>query len=192
MIVDLKIKEGFFRPKKKVGGSHFPAEFNFLILDWLTLQNPLQSFSPKKPALPGQNHPGLGLGKKVLDLFIYLARITKKDGIIAFPAYFHNALLFSRYFSFLNPDKEAEVRAIEKSFPDVSFRQLAWIVYLGCMKDRENKVYEWKAEEQVFPLNRTFKSYFGSRIYKKRMKESLRKFNFSIDWNCYSKKRKIG
>lgn len=188
LIVDLKIKKGKFKIKNKFALNFLPPQYDFLILEWLTLQNPIQDFTQEKPPLPGQNHPGLSLGKKVLDIFVYLARITKKDGLIANPAYFHNALLFSRAFHFLNPHKEAEVQVIRGSFSDVSFKNLAWIVHLNCLRRDNDKVYEWNAEEQVHPLNKKLKSYFDSKEYKKEVKESQEKLNFSIDWECYKTK----
>lgn len=191
LIVDLKIREGKFKPKKDFFVGDFPPEYKFLILEWLTLQNPLQSFTPEKPPLPGQIHPGLSLGKKVLDVFVYIARLTRNDGILAFPAYFHNALLFSRYFHFLNPEKQAEVIAIKRSTHDVNFKELAWIVYLECLRDKDNKIYEWKAEEQVYPLSKKLRSYFDSKMYKKHVKENKKNIYFSIDWDCYEKKHKL-
>lgn len=188
LVVDLKIKEGTFKPKKELTISPFLKKCRFLILDWLTLQNPLQNFTLERPALPGQNYPGLSLGKKVMDIFIYLARLTRNDGLLAYPAYFHNALLFLRYFNFLNPDKEAEVIAIKKSFPKVTFKQLAWIVHLGCLRSRDNKIYEWEAEEQVYPINKTLKGYLDSKDYKKRVKEAQKDFHFWIDWDCFKRK----
>lgn len=188
LIVDLKIREGRLKPRDK---PPFPPEFfefEFLILEWLTLQNPLLHFSRKRPPLPGQRHPGLGLGKKVVDIFVYLARLTHKDGVLAFPAYFHNALLFTRYFHFLNPEKQGEVLAIEKAFPDIPFKHLAWIVYLNCLREEGGKVYEWVAEEQVFPLNRSLKDYFDSKAYKQMVRESVATRCFQVDWACYEKK----
>jgi hypothetical protein len=190
VVVDLKIKEGVFHPKKEYSSGLPLSEYRFLILEWLTLQNPLMSFSGDRSPLPGQKHPGLNLGKRVLDIFIYLARITKKDGLLAFPAYFHNALLFSRYFHFLNPEKKGEVLSIKKAFPEVPFKKLAWIVYLGCLREKKGGIYEWKAEEMVYPLNKGLKSYFGSRPYKQRAKKSQRSFQFEIDWECYKKQEK--
>lgn len=188
MVVDLKIKEGVFHPKKKIA-SFFPlSEYEFLILDWLTLQNPLLDFSLEKSPLPGQKHPGLNLGKKVFDIFVYLARLSRKDGILAFPNYFHNALLFSRYFHFLNPEKLGEVLAIKATFPEVSFKKLAWIVYLECMRDKKGRKYEWKAEEQIFPLNKALINYFDSKAYKEKVKKSQEMLSFEIDWECYKKK----
>ncbi|MCJ7680323.1 MAG: hypothetical protein MUP70_06350, partial [Candidatus Aminicenantes bacterium] len=98
LIVDLKIKEGRYQPRDP---SAFPINFEpfqFLILEWLTLQNPKLSFQPGYAPLPGQNKPSLGLGRKVLEQFVYLARLNGNSGLLAFPAYFHNAILFSRRF----------------------------------------------------------------------------------------------
>ena len=188
MIADLKIREGRFRVKNEFALKFLSSEYDFLILEWLTLQNPLQEFTPERPPLPGQNYPGLSLGKKVLDIFAYLARLTKKDGLLAYPAYFHNALLFSRQFSFINPAKEAEVHTIRKSFPQVSFKDLAWIVHLNCLKWENDETYEWKAEQQIYPLNKAMKKYFDSKAYKEKVKNCQRSLGFTIDWECYRKK----
>lgn len=187
LIVDLKIREGKIIPKSHLSLAPAFFDYNFLVLEWLTLQNPLLDFSEKKPPLPGQIHPGLSLGKKVLDIFVYLGRLTRKDGLLAFPAYFHNALLFTRYFQFLNPEKQGEILAIRKSFSKLPFKHLAWVVYLNCLSE-EGKTYEWKAEEQVFPLNKAIKNYLDSKFYKEKVKKSLKKRQYSINWECFRKK----
>jgi hypothetical protein len=191
LIVDLKIREGLFHPQEKLTLRPPIQHFKFLIIEWLTLQNPLLGFSGEKSPLPGQKHPGLNLGKKVLDIFVYLARISHLDGLLAFPAYFHNALLFSRQFQFINPVKQAEIVAIQKSFRDVAFKHLAWIVYLECMRDQDGNIYKWEAEEQVFSLNKTLKNYLQSEAYQKEYKKNLKKFRFTIDWDCYRKKQDV-
>jgi len=188
LIVDLKIKEGRFIPRKKVP-EYLPfSEYKFLMLEWLTLQNPLLSFSKDTLPLPGQKHPGLNLSRKVIDVFIYLARLNKTDGILAFPAYFHNAILFSRYFHFLDPGKEAEVMAIRKAAVSIPFKQLAWIVYLNCLRREDGMLYEWIAEEQVHPLNSKLKKYFNSNEYKDEVKNLQGNLHFSIDWDTYNNK----
>jgi len=189
LIVDLKIKEGTFRPKEELAPNIPLPQFKFLNLEWLTLQNPLLEFGGDLTPLPGQKHPGLNLGKKVLDIFVYLARLCRLDGLLAYPAYFHNALLFSRHFRFLNPQKRGEVRSIRKTFRNISFKQLAWIVHLECLKDKAGGVFKWEAEEQVYPLNKALKSYFDSRAYKRKVKKSQEKYNFMIDWDLFEKKK---
>jgi hypothetical protein len=189
LVVDLKIREGTFRPKQKIDELFPLPNFRFLILEWLTLQNPLQEFTGDRAPLPGQKHPGLSLGKKVLDIFVYLGRISRLDGLLAYPAYFHNALLFCRHFRFLNPEKQAEVLSIQKSFRQIPFKKLAWIVHLDCLRDRDNNVYKWQAEEQVYPLNKALKVYLNSKDYDKSVKQNMKKGQFSVDWDCYAEKQ---
>jgi hypothetical protein len=188
VVVDLKIREGRLAPKDYLRLSPEFFEHEHLVLEWLTLQNPRLSFSEKRPPLPGQQHPGLGLRKKVVDIFVYLARLLRKDGLLAFPAYFHNAVLFSRFFYFLNPEKLAEVLAIEKSFPKIPFKHLAWVVYLNCLRRGDGSIYEWKAQEQVYPIHKDIKGYFDSKGYKRVVKRTLRESSFTIDWDGYEKK----
>ena len=189
LVVDLKIREGSFQPKQKLASLLPLPSFRFLILEWLTLQNPFQEFSGDRIPLPGQKHPGLNLSKKILDTFTYLARINSLDGILAFPAYFHNALLFCRYFRFLNPEKQAEVLAIQKTFHRLPFKKLAWVVHLDCLRDRDNATYKWEAEEQVIPLNKVLKAHLDSKEYARSVKQSMKKLRFAIDWECYKEKQ---
>ena len=189
LVVDLKIKESRYRINNEIGFEWLLSEFEFLTLEWLTLQNPLQEFSKKKAPLPGQKHPGLSLGKKVVDLFIYLARLNRNDGILAFASYFHNALLFSRYFHFINPEKKAEILAIRKTFSKLSFNELAWIVHLDCLLVNGKNIYKWRAEEQVYPMNKLLAKYFNSRHYKEKVKAAQKHNVYSIDWEVYNRKR---
>lgn len=191
MVVDLKIKECRYSIDNKIGFEWPLPEFKFLSLEWLTLQNPLQEFTEEKTPLPGQKYPGLGLGKKIVDLFIYLARLNRNDGILAFSSYFHNALLFSRYFNFINPEKKAEILAIRKMFSKLSFKELAWIVHLDCLKIGGKDIYKWTAEEQVYPMNKLLEKYFSSREYKNKVRDAQKHTVFTIDWEAYYRKRKL-
>jgi len=192
VIVDLKIRETEFRPRPpQPPVPRLPPlpPLQCLALEWLTLQNPLLDFSENRPPLPGQAHPGLKLGHKVLDIFVYLARLLHKDALLAFPAYFHNALLFSRYFRFFNPRKEAEVMAIRHAFLHVPFKNLAWAVHLGCLRRSDGSTYEWTAEEQIHPLNRALKGYFDSRAYRDAVKILSRPGEYAIDWEAFERKQ---
>jgi hypothetical protein len=192
IIVDLKIRETEFLPpalEPPIPGLPSIPPLRALALEWLTLQNPLAGFNERRPALPGQAHPGLKLGHKVLDIFVYLARLLHKDALLAFPAYFHNALLFSRYFRFFNPRKEAEVMAIRHAFLHIPFKNLAWAVHLGCLRRSDGSVYAWTSEVQVYPLNRALRAYFDSRAYRDTVKGLIRPEGFAIDWEAFERKQ---
>jgi hypothetical protein len=188
LIVDLKIRESEYPLKVRLGGLNAVLSPRCLVLEWLTLQNPLEEFTEKHPPLPGQTRPGLSLSKKIMDTFVYLARLTRKDCLLAFPAYFHNALLFSRYFRFLNPEKEAEVAVIRRTFSHMPFKQLAWVVHLNCLRRKDGSVYEWRSEEQVYPLNRALREYFESRDYRDRVKAAQKGLAFTVDREGFRKK----
>jgi hypothetical protein len=193
VVVDLKIRDTIFRPKNALAEVTSHSAFKLLFVEWLTLQNPLLKFTPERPALPGQKYPGLKLGKKILDIFAYLAWINNSDGIMAFPCYFHNALLFMRTFRFLRPEKRGEVLAIRRAFSRViPFHKLAWVVHLNCLRDGEGQIYEWKAEEQIYPMNKSLKSYFFSREYKEKVKEVEQSLKFIVDWELFEKKMAEG
>jgi hypothetical protein len=190
MIVDIKIKEADFVPRSALEGlPPFPPQ-KALAFEWLTLQNPVQKFSEQFTPLPGQARPGLSLGPKIMKLFMYVGRIIRKDCLLAFPAYFHNALLFSRYFRFWNPRKEGEVLAIRGTFSHTPLKQLAWVVHLNCLKNEDGTAYEWAAEEQVLPLSRGLKGYFDSREYREAVKKARRERAFSVDWAEFERKSK--
>jgi hypothetical protein len=117
-----------------------------------------------------------------MSLFVYVGRLTRKDALLAFPAYFHNAVLFSRYFKFWDPRKEAEVLSIRRAFSHMPFRQLAWVVHLNCLRRTDGSVYEWQAAEQLYPLTRPLKDFFDSRRYKDIVKAGRKTLVFSVDW----------
>lgn len=184
LIVDLKIKEGRFPSPENYYPEPVFEKGTFLHLEWLTLQNPRLDFNEKRPALPGQIRPGLGLGKKVVDLFAYLGRLIGCHGLLAFPAYFHNALLFSRYFRFVNPAKEGEVLAIRTVLTSIPFKQLAWIVFLNCLRV-DGRIYEWRAEEQAYPLSDELKDYFSSRKYREAVYKASQNRLIEVDWETF-------
>jgi len=188
LVVDLKIREGRYLPHCELPFEFSYGEYTFLVLEWLTLQNPLLEFSKDYTPLPGQKYPGLGLGRKFFDLFEYLARLNNNDGILAFPAYFHNAILFLRDFYFLNPVKRGEIQAIRDAFPDISFKQLAWIVNLGCLYDENGKMYEWKSGEMVSPVRRELRSFLESKLYWDKVEDSQTGLRYSVDWDKFRRK----
>ncbi|HPW16987.1 MAG TPA: hypothetical protein PLP83_01255 [Candidatus Aminicenantes bacterium] len=189
LIVDVKLRECEFAPKPPAAeGLPLPPPLKALAFEWLTLQNPLDTFGEPFTPLPGQTRPGLRMRARVMDLFVYLARLTRKDGLLAFPAYFHNAVLFSRYFRFWNPRKEAEVLAIRRTFSHLPFRQLAWAVHLNCLRRPDGRVYEWAAEEQIYPLTRPPKDYLDSRRYREIVKAGLKEAAFTLDKGEYERR----
>ncbi len=62
------------------------------------------------------------------------------------------------------------------------FKQLAWVVHLNCLRREDGTVYEWAAEEQLYPMTRPLKDYFDSRRYKDVVRTGRKNPVFSVDW----------
>ena len=191
VIMDLRIKEGIFRFKNGLSPIISNAKFSFLFLDWLTVQNPLLSFSREKPPLPGQTHPGLSLGRGTVDIFADLGKLNHNNGLMAFPAFFHIALVFFPRCRFINPEKMGEVLTIWKTFGKVGFSKLAWIVHLECLKRDNGTVYKWESEEMVYPMCKELKKYFYSRTYKRKVKETMKRHIYTVDWESFERKFEV-
>ena len=188
VIMDLRIKEGIFRFKNELSPMISNAKFSFLFLDWLTVQNPLLSFSREKPPLPGQTHPGLSLGRRTGDIFADLGKLNHNNGLMAFPAFFHIAIVFFPRCRFINPQKMGEVLAIWKTVRKMGFSKLAWVIHLECLRRDDKSDYKWNSEEMVYPMCKELKKYFRSRAYKQKVKEAMKRYTYTVDWEKYEKK----
>ena len=78
--------------------------------------------------------------------------------------------------------------AVRRTFPEMSIRQLAWAVYLGCVFRADGTAYDWRAEEQVHPLHRGLRDHFESRAYRERGKDAAARVRFSLDADGFARK----
>ncbi len=188
IIMEFRIKERTFRFKNGLPTTISYSKFNFLSLEWLTIQNPLHRFSREKPPLPGQTYPGLNLGRGTVDIFADLGKLNHNNGLMAFPAFFHIALIIFPRCRFINPQKMGEVLAIWKTFGKMELGKLAWVVHLECLNRDDGRVYKWTSEEMVFPMCRELKKYFRSRTYKREVKEAMKRHTYTVDWEKFKRK----
>lgn len=168
-------------------GVTLPRDVNMLNIRWFSLQNPLASFSAKRPRLPGQRYPGSGLAKACFHLICELAMRKSRDGIVNVPEHFHNAFLYEN-FMFLDPEEQGRfVRISSDLAMDIEQRGLAavsWAVYLGFMKCNGEKA-TWQPHEQVFPLSKRMKAYFNNSEYVDEVKAAAASCGpFVIDWDA--------
>ena len=169
-------EERDFQPDIRKGCS------DFLMIDWLCLQNPRQGFSADRPALPGQNHPGLGIGPEVMEMIQILAERLGLAGIVTRPQYYHNAALYSLRYHFIDPICEGRLLALMRDLNGKSLSEASWAVHLGAVLCRENgRPVSWFGREQVFALNRGVARYFESADYRRRRVEWTVKSRFHLD-----------
>lgn len=157
-----------------------PREFSFLIVQWIRMQNPCL-LCPPLEMLPGQDHPGLGVGKRIVELLTSLAKIRGHDGLVNRPEFLHNAVLYSRSFNYLDPTVAGRLRALQRDLPDLSLRQLSWAVERGLVLENSgNLFFRWYQSEQIWPNCRELQAWFKSEQYETIVNEQMQKYSYSL------------
>jgi hypothetical protein len=159
-----------------------------LKIEWLLLQNPQAKFSPDRPRLPGQSHPGLGLGMQTVQFLVHLAEAHHLAGVLNFPEFFHNAYLYLEYFHYCDPHLKGIVLSLRRDLLELSLAELSWAIYLGCVNDANTgQTYEWQADALVLPLDEKLKKYFGSTSYEQIVYHTLAEARFVLDREKFEK-----
>jgi acetoin utilization deacetylase AcuC-like enzyme len=122
-----------------------------LYVHWLSLRNPRAQFSEKRPRLPGQDVPGLGLA---LEAGTMLARMAVRLGLagVAFrPAWYHTAYAARREFTFVDPERQGRFEALVRDLGDTPLLEATNLVADGRVL-MNGKPYAWEADEMAYWL----------------------------------------
>jgi len=183
MLIEIRLREGVFRPKK-----HFVPESDeirdvpMILIDWLMLQDPTKEFEPDKPRLVHQRKPGLGIFHDFTNLVDLLADSAGKEAVMDIPEHYHGALLYSKLFHFWDPGMEGKLKAMMRDFKSVPLHKATWAVFLDCCLNCETDEDEkWEPGEQIKPVSKRMKKYFDHHEYKKQVDEVFESASFKID-----------
>ncbi len=189
LIAEMRLREVVFIPQKLYPDCEMSSEFPMLSIDWLMMQNPDADFTPEHPPLPGQQHPGLGLGRKVLRLLVTYCRWQELAGIINYPEYFHNAYIYRETFSFFMPERSGLLLALIRDLGKLSLAEMSWAIELGCVTHRETaSVFEWTSDVQIMPLRTSVQTWFDSEIYRQRELHAMQANHFELDERTFREK----
>jgi len=157
------------------------ADRRFLLVKWLRMQNPLAKPSPGRPLLPGQDFPGLGLGREMMVLLQLICARLNLDGVIELPERIHNAAMYFKRFCFVDPEMQGILTAILRDTRDRKLAELAWGIELGKLTDQAtSKPFRWIAKEQVLPRSGPICRYFNSSEYKEKARAAMQQHHFLL------------
>ncbi len=190
-IMEIIIGECRYRVKKNIETYLKNPEINCMVVEWFVLQNVKMSFSEEFPRLPGQRYPGLRIGKHVLKLLENLARATNKDCFIAFPEFYHNAVMYIDYLHFLNPETEGRVLKMKDDLKNLPLAKVSFAFCGECIiekKGSEERKIGWTAEEMIYPVSEELLLYFDSPEYRTVKEKAYNEHSYKIDTLCYELK----
>lgn len=123
-------------------------------VEWLLLQNPREPFSQRRPRLPGQQHPGLGLLRDFMGWLVVVCEAHGLDGVFFVAAHYHIAMQSRRLVRPLHPADEARLRAIARALEGVPLPEGTSAVAEGRLVDTETgQGAAWEPVATVLPVS---------------------------------------
>jgi hypothetical protein len=152
-----------------------------LIWEWLSFQDPLVCFPPGIEALPGQDHPGLGIFRISVDLMLDYVDEMDIDALVGLPQYFHNAVLYSSQFRFFKPELEGEFCGLRRDLLGEGLAQASRALAEGRVEESgRGRRVTWKAAEQVYPIRGDIQAHFQHPAYAVEVHRALRENRFRL------------
>ena len=130
------------------------ANHDVLYVHWLTLRNPRAKFNQRRPQLPGQDAPGLGLAREIGWAFARIARRLGLAGVAYRPAWYHTAYSGRYHFVFADPVRQGRFEAMQRDLRNVALLEITRAAADGRLR-MNGEPHTWEAEEMVFWLGRS-------------------------------------
>ncbi|MEA2558587.1 MAG: hypothetical protein QOH06_91 [Acidobacteriota bacterium] len=144
-----------------------------LRIEWLLMQNPRAGFTARRPRLPGQKHPGLGVLPDVMSLLVVACDRLGLDGLLFVPAYYHTACQGRKYLRFLSPEDEAFMRALEAALAGIPLPEATHAVeQKRVVNRRTGRFVAWRSMPMVFPVTDRLKERISSPGFEKQVAEA--------------------
>lgn len=144
-----------------------PATLHVLAVLWVVLQDPRASFSAERPRLPGQDHPGLGVGRRLYALLRQWCERWGKDALWNVPEHYHNALFYAGQFRFLDAAEQGRFEALRRDLSGMPVAEASFAVEAGRVRDEAaGRAYAWDPGAMVSPLTPTVVAVLASDGYQ--------------------------
>jgi len=139
-----------------------------LSIEWLTLQNPREAFTPARPRLPGQDHPGLGMLRDVIALLVVACERLQLDGVLWVPAHYHTAVQGRRAGRFLDPVDEGVFRALEQAVAGLPLPVAAAAVEQGkVLDDSTGTPFDWHPMRMAVPASQRLREQLDGEEHRR-------------------------
>jgi len=183
IVMEFVARHQHLTPKEDEAEFKYNRPLKVLMVEWLLLQNPKVEFTTRRPRLPGQTMPGLGLGDQLLALFTLMGRHLQVDGIVNVPQFFHTGLLFGKRFIFLCPQVQAQIHQVSQDLWNTyRLAVIAWASATDSIFElNTGETFTWEPRRQIIPINNQLRSYFKSDTYLKFASQVQKEPVYGID-----------
>ncbi|WP_434301273.1 histone deacetylase family protein [Corallococcus exiguus] len=131
--------------KKEIQGE------TFLFANWLSLRHPRARFSDKRPQLPGQEVPGLGLSRETTEVLLAMAQRLGLAGVAFRPMWYHLAVVARGRFHFSTPERQGRFEALMRDLSSLSLVEATRAVAEGRVR-LDGQPYPWEPDDMLCHL----------------------------------------
>lgn len=124
-----------------------------LYVHWLTLRHPRSRFDDRRPRLPGQEVPGLGMAREASEMLVRMARRLHLAGVAFSPSHYHMAYAARHDGRFVEATREGEFQALVRDLAGMSLLDATRAVAEGRVR-KNGEPYTWEATDMVAWLDR--------------------------------------
>jgi hypothetical protein len=142
------------------------ASVDLLSIEWLLLQDPTAEFSPSKARLPGQNHPGLGMMRQLMEMLYQACLRLKLDGLVMHPSEFHIAVVGAGQCKFVDPRIEGQFQALREVLGTTGIGHVSKLLEQGRVRRSDGSAIAWQAEDFMAPVSDRAQAYFAKARYQ--------------------------
>jgi acetoin utilization deacetylase AcuC-like enzyme len=119
-----------------------------LYVHWLSLRDPKAKFSERRPPLPGQEVPGLGLAREAATLLTNMAIRLGLGGVVFRPSEYHLAFTARHAFAFIDAERQGRFEALVRDLGQLPLVEVTRAVAEGRVL-MDGQPYAWEADEMA-------------------------------------------
>ena len=154
---------------------------DILEVEWLLLQDPRESFSETRTALPGQQHPGLGMLGEFFGWLIVVSETLALDGMLFRPSHFHLAALSRRHARFIDPKAEALMRALQDALSGMPLDLASRAVEEGrVFNAASGSPVRWEAWPMALSATERLRALTEGDAYEAAVREASRNLDLRL------------
>jgi len=185
VLIDLRMSEETLPVSEPGLRSRGIEVLSVLVVEWLSLQDPRAVFTRERPRLPGQTHPGLGLGRQLYGRVLGWAAAWGKDGLVNVPAFFHNAKFYAPPFAFLDAAEQGRFEALCRDLAAVSVADASAALEAGrVVAEADGEPVTWSPGEMLAALSPPVREYLASPDYARAVAAARDAHRFRVAENA--------
>lgn len=160
----------------RLGEVDLPHGSEVISIGWLAIENP---DTREGAAAPGQERPGLGLARAVIDMSLAGATHMGFAAVLAVPAHYHLAWMYHPWYRPLDPREEGALLALREATRRLSRIEASWAINRGEVL-RDGVPWRWVPPRMCAPIDASLRAWMSSAEYAHGVVEGASAARFEL------------